>query len=862
MPALAQTLDDCRVIHLWVDPRNGDDDLAGGGGQGQGTLNPNGPFPQTIGFGPCQPSGLRPNDIRDPNQGQAVLLHAPYPFRTVTAAVAYINALPHVPPLGPLPYVSSTQPQITWEYAIIHLLPGLYGDEAMRAAQYHPDNGLFANGETFPIRLPPRVSVQGASALSTFFDLGESNTAFRFGDVDPVSGVAITGEHTFISGITFYRGGKGLTHPSFVNGKDHAAILLDSQVPSAPVITNCMFVRNWVGVLVNAAPAPATETPEVRHDGLTLINNTFAWNEVGVWNGQGADQQQTPGIGWSKINLINNILDGLPPQDLGSGQYCNTNLGWPNNPQTWPTNRFNFTAFEGVAAEDMRIPVGAANLDFNAYERTDRGVLGVFENYNFGNPPGNRASILMALPSTAIRPGTSNPIPDPTRNIAPYTGWFTGTVPGGAVLDPRGILYVRDLFCNGRSGSNAQFQATNAGFDGSPLDFRLCPSVGPGQTSTAQFPPPNALNPLVDNGWGGSFPVTMLNGNVIQDPPGFLPLGDSQPTWAFDAQEFDCEGYANPRIHDHAAFPNRGVGLPIDIGADEVADQIVGGYRFGTTTFLQLRGGHIANKQPFLTPIDNRFQYYLGPAGATLASAIDQPKFRTYQFGGQFLPGWPNGYLAGPTAPATWHSDELTPSSQPEYRPWRFDLTAAGLVPCSPNVCGSLSYMYRATTADVTPHLLPDAHPWWSASQSPQNLIPPALTLWQPCLGTGSYNMSLYVDPLASTINPPGTYVITVPGSFAWLDGSNLYGQPATFPTFNVWEWVPGTPRRITDFDAWCRGGDTTPREHRLPDTTRLVQQTVLEPVAVRFSLEWDGNGPFGPGDKNIQSFMVLIEQQ
>ena len=76
-----------------------------------------------------------------------------------------------------------------WEYAIIHVLPGLYArDKAYGpvVGTHNPDNGLQPNGEKFPIYLPPRVSIQGTSALNTVFDVTSpeddiAGPAFEFG---------------------------------------------------------------------------------------------------------------------------------------------------------------------------------------------------------------------------------------------------------------------------------------------------------------------------------------------------------------------------------------------------------------------------------------------------------------------------------------------------------------------------------------------------------------------------------------------------------------------------------------------------------------------------------------------------------
>jgi hypothetical protein len=123
---------------------------------------------------PLPPPQRRAGPARRASSGLD-LKHVPYPFKTITAAVQYIR---DNQPGADLPYTSSTTPPVEWSYAVIHLLPGIYGpgtsiDEGSR---------LPRNGETFPIVLPPRVSLQGTSALDTILD---ASTTHRLARPDP-----------------------------------------------------------------------------------------------------------------------------------------------------------------------------------------------------------------------------------------------------------------------------------------------------------------------------------------------------------------------------------------------------------------------------------------------------------------------------------------------------------------------------------------------------------------------------------------------------------------------------------------------------------------------------------------------------
>lgn len=969
------------VIHLWVGPHYGDDALAAGAG----TMNPNGAntivmaagcFTSgcTCGTGTtpcCQPAGLRPNDVLDPTGN--VLVHAPYPFRTITAAVAYINAIPGL--IGaaagtpPLPYTSPTTGKI-WKRAIIHLLPGLYSaDLPAGYNNHHPDNGLVPNGETFPILLPPGVSVQGCNALNTFFDL-RGSVAFLFGVfVDPATGqrvpgtaansVPVNGEDSSITRITFFGAGPDTSTPSNPLGTTQGAIVIDDEVSSAPTITNCVFLRNKIGILVNAAAGPTglPNDPDppldgsAIHDGLTIVNNTFVWNVVGIWNGQLADLPlSNPGVefvfGWSKLNVINNLFDRTVPGFNLTLQthVCKFDANPPENPYSWPTqslptspavpfpwirgvaNNPTDSSFGGLCAEDMSVRFFSQSSqpifeDFNAYERFDSPL---HEPYNITS---GYTSIPQLIPAVA-RPGSTNPIPHPTRELHEFTGFFNLNSNPGNDHAARGILFVRDLICSGQSVNPPTFvpstiNGTRTGFDGSRHDVRLSPSAAKSDDGVVDAP--NALNPAVDNGYGGGWPATMLNGQAVEEP-GRLDVADT--VWPFSNMEFDLEGWGNPRAFDHPTYAGMFPRLSadqqqqwemIDIGADELGDMIVIGYRWGTTSFVTLQigdpaNGVFANAVP--SAAANEWQWYLGPvtfnppptlpaASLTASFLGEQPFFRSFRdVSGATWPvfvDWPLTYSGpGPDNGVTWISNEsnLFPVIFP--RPWRFPPPTPPLAPgCASATCpgGVLSAswydVYHATNADVTPHLIPDLHPWWSqmTASTPSmgggigNFVPASLVFWQPCLGAGWFNQALYgwASPgsfpraTASAINPPGTLQggMAAVGSFDWLDATNYSGQGITsveFVRFRQWETNqrqpsgPLLPLRIDRFDQWCRGQDsavppTHPTEHQMPSTRITPLGGAAAAICIRFSLEFATSGAFSASGKNLQSFTVLIDR-
>ncbi|HHI78921.1 MAG TPA: hypothetical protein ENK02_02985, partial [Planctomycetes bacterium] len=643
--------------------------------------------------------------------------------------------------IPPLPYTSPFT-GITWEYAIIHLLPGWYADVSNGAPTgsngsyaptttppvdyYYKQNAQLANGngETFPIQLPNRVSIQGASALSTVFHAFPKPRQGTTPLGRPVFVFGMDANHaglgSFISSISIFGAEKpGLTADS--NG----AIYFGRNYPCSATITNCWIFGNLAGIVVDApyddgnGGAPFTDW----HN-LTITNNTFAWNGCGIWNGQYITPQNVPSRGISHLVLLNNLFDRtLPPLDPSTGGH--PAYPWPSGwPRSWPSVS-TLTAYEGISKADMTLQsTGGSNSisgNYNAYEKT---------HFDLGIPVGS-------LPPTFPRlvGGVEDRPADSIFDLSAITG-------NTATNKRRGILYIRDLIQNGRwrsiaDNKNTAFYPTvtakTVDFDFSPGDFRLSPAVvdarvdtavpwGPGEIDPQTQTVVGYLNPLVDKGWAPSttstFPLTFANGRSVQDYPGKLPLPSSdQSTWLFHNWDFDCEGFGNPRIHDHSAYPNGGGGI-MDIGADEVGDLIVAGQRFGTDHFFDVPANFGTNGT---FKESNRYIWFLGPPKA-LATSTVVPKPFFYK-----VP-----YNGGQTYQASWNPGPLPPSSY-----------------------------YGATEADTTPHLLPDAHPAW-ASSSPKPVNPE----WQTCVS--GYNPYLFLDPTSGVVNPSGAYPI-YPGEFRWL---------------------------------------------------------------------------------------------
>ena len=764
-----------RVLHVWVDPHYGVD----AGGFSATAFNPNG-------VNGCVAGEFQPVDVRDAaGLGTNLLLHEPYPFRTINGQFGALSTIPVLP-------FTSLVTGVRWDYAVIHLLPGRYAPiTALANNQY---SGMQSNQEVFPINLPDRVSLQGTSALNTILELDGLGPAIQFG---VVAGSA--GQNSFVDGVAIYNGIGG----TLFNPAAGSAIYLGPNQASTPTITNCFLYGNQVGILINSG-----DSDDVIHR-PTLFNNTIAWNQCGVWNGWFPLQiGQQNAIGVSLPACVNNIFDATPDRRL-------------TTPYPFPLfTGVTTSGFEGLDVADLTVSSVTPPADYNAYEQ-DAG----------GNKYNLQTAFLGFLPATQPRVATPAA---PGINIAAFTG-------GTSTVNFRGVLYVRDLLSNGR----ANFQANNLPWDASPHDFRLSPAVAPawitiispGSAPTQGGVPGGALNPLVDRGCS-TFPLTLLNARTISNKPGFLTLPTSQSTYNHTPYDKDCEGSGNPRVHDHPLYLSTG-GRLVDIGADELGELIVVGYRFGTTHFFNL-----TNLPGGVNPMDNKYLWYLG-APATLnnvpsPTSVARPFYHAHRlasgfFGGpgpsnmNFAPWYAVGpWLFGPRAPTFYYEPSIIP-----------------------------------ILTEITPHLSPDIHPWWGLGFA-------SFPVWQTCPPAPSYKPALYVNPSAGVINPPGTTAFPALG-FAYLDG--LTGTPFPYgigalhlilnsnPMFPiVLPWFGGAAT-LDLFDTWCRGTATSTGLNM--DTMVRTVNSANTIVALRYSLEnkTDTTWSFGLGtNHNVQSFLVMVE--
>lgn len=834
-------------MHVWVDPQYGNDSSAA-------ALNPH------SGINPadaCDNVTPAPNPMAvDPDPSFGLLYHAPYPFRTVTAAVNYINS---VFPSG-LPYANGlvgTSPQlytVTVSHVIIHCLPGKYAREVQQGGTLSfqdAHNLLYPNGEVFPIDLPNRVCVQGTSAMNTVFCLEQdsqqgarevgSGPAFRFGVSSDSRGVETT-----IDSISIY--GAPTDGVVETRSEPFSAIALTNDFASSPTITNCFIFGNGIGMFVDA-PVEAEEfhTP-------TLVNNTFCENTVGIWNGQWDLGNSSQGV--SELLLINNILDAkLRHWDRTSGALGNWEDTLPPYMQTnYGGNPFGGSAFEGIDAGDLRISNAAftspAQGDFNAYPANGIG------RDNFDRQ--------IAWPSLNLPITTEvGATPAPLVNLRAIAG-----VQGAN--DNRGVLYVRDLMLNAPFDATSKFinyglPAATVGVFGdvfcrNAMDFRLSPDAS---LATANATPyrlsdqsgGNAFrNPCVDRGYDGPFPVTMVNGRVLTYRPGQKWCVGGQcvaHSWTFSSWDTDCEGFGNARIFDHPIYTVtnpatqiQGAEGVIDIGADELGTHIVCGYRFGTTAFIHLENPLFG--PPTGQTHNNRFVWFLGPSN--IGGSTNSGEYASYG------DGYPYTLDPGVTLP---HEDSWDPADNSFYKP---------------------------TIVQTSPHLLPDIHPWWGLWLGGD----PSNPDWHHngCATPGApYNPALFNAPTVGHINPQGSTDNTAtPANFYWLEEQDYLGNPLANKALTVGTGAsdnfdpPGgsllSPGQIFFFGDWCENGLLGATSHTAHETWKQTSPNQADifglaegPFIIRrYSTERDiSTGPIlgsGPTASNLQSFWVLVEAE
>jgi len=735
-------------------------------------------------------------------------MNAPWPFRTMTAAVASIPTLP-----------TTSQTGIRWMYAILHLLPGWYASvqfntslqqEGATGNYYYLDNGLLASGENFPIQLPDRVSIQGTSVLNTVIQLAEENNnsepeaAFQFGMAPGNTGVG-----NFVSHVSIF----GHYHEVLAGQSQltAAAVYCGRVVPSTPTFTNCWFFGNECAFCLDAP----TQVPDQNgmldtwHE-ATITNCTFAWNKCGIWNGmQNAPNEvpPRPSFGRSRTILINNIFDSTPTQGPAM-----IRSRWQRTFPPFPT--VGKTNFEGISQADMQMSAPSFR-NWNAFERRD----------NDSNPTTgyNRNIQIGILPPTSVMPAGgkwASPFAPGTAtwgiNLSDYTGNTSTT-------NQRGIIFIRDLMENGRAAGVAfRPNSNDVDFDACPGDFRLSPAVAVARPSAT--PPGDTtyggLSPVVDSGWNPTsstnFPVTMWNGLTLTDYPGTLPMTTPIVPFDFHNWNWDGEGHGNPRILNHPAYTSAGDDR-IDMGGDELGEEIVAGFRFGTTHFARINNLHhpVGRAAPVVNnilPQSNRYLWFLGVAKNHAQPLVDnnRPYFRVID----------------------------TVNTRPWVDLWDFAPKASSLY-------------YEPETTDITPHLLPDIHPYWIGvfANKPSNPV------WQHCLGAPLYNVTLYLPVDLAIINAPGAYK-GFGTDYRWLDGTG------TSPVFTQFAALGG-PAAIDYFDDWCRARENN-QPSRLydtfPDYVTAAPPTLI--ISRRYSLEHKQKTPWRNSldGSNLQSFNVMTK--
>ncbi|MCB9892363.1 MAG: hypothetical protein H6833_11985, partial [Planctomycetes bacterium] len=313
------------VFHVYVDPIHGDDALASNQHMG---------MPPPPWFNPLFAGGSsakNPLSTHPVDPTWTTLQHAPFSFKTVTAAVTALTvSFPWTLP--------NSNRKVT--RAVIHCLPGLYGRGIGPGVvnRLDPRTGLRFNGDILPINLTPeKISIQGSGALNTIFDCERVTASTAF--VVPAGSIGERGRKRFIDGIcvrgarsgsVFGPAGSGVSFFAGVGGENQS------------VLSNCILTDNDVGVAIDGRSG-AVASP-------IIVNCTIAANRIGIWSGdfQALGSSTT---GYARPRILNSILDA---RDL-FGQWTST------------------SAFEGLHNNDLtvvQIGAQAVTIDFNAYDTT------------------------------------------------------------------------------------------------------------------------------------------------------------------------------------------------------------------------------------------------------------------------------------------------------------------------------------------------------------------------------------------------------------------------------------------------------------------------------------------------------------
>ncbi len=491
--------------------------------------------------------------------------------------------------------------------------------------------------------------------MDVIFDArGQATTIFD------VSTVALNQSHTqdFINGVTI-RNARSTASSPFGAG---AGVFIHGALQNQRTISNCFIVGNTVGIAV----ASDLTAPGQVHN-LAIINNTIAWNAIGIWNG---DAVLASPPSENALQVFNNLIDASPP-----------------NLTQYPVP---VSSFEGLSEQQMQV----AGLTGSA------GGIPIFTNVNAWSFGFHNLSVGTAnWPPVTVIGG----LPVAARNdLTPYIG--QGLRPASAVL------YVSDAL-----------RITMMGLEYSRNDFRLSPWA---QNALGQ----GARNPLVDRGialppqfTGYSALLTGIYPNwaTFLRPPGPSSLGDLiDPPATVNCWDWDAEGFGNVRIASRTGFSSVGgfldgplPGIPqIDLGADEMGELIMAGYLEGTRIF-----SHNVPGQPSI--IDHTRVFFLDLPSATyvrpehnlLIGGLESPSIY-YQWW-QHVPSPVNvalsaNYTRGNASPPSARYDLTTPP--PLALPWQ-----------------NRPVFMRNLTCDVAPHLIEDLHPLWSTYWSNYFIVPP-----------------------------------------------------------------------------------------------------------------------------------------
>ncbi len=680
--------------------------------------------PTKLGGNPTYPHRGKPLMYHtNTNEIGGVLTTAPYSFRTISAALTYVSQFNPGAATG-WPWVN-TKSQKKIIAFVIQLMPGLYGpilNPDSKGREIDPKSGLPWNGESFPLHIPDWVSIQGTSALNTIIDVrgNEANgpRTYAFGFSSNLNNLN-SHLYSFLDGLTIRNARTEMTCLAPAG----AAVYVDCTDGNCrPTISNCFIVMNDVGIAVDGAPDEDIQGP-------VIVNDTLAWNGIGIWNGELNATGQS--YGYVLLAIWNTLFDATPPP-AGTGIATTT-------------------AFEGVHNQDMEIVTADGPLNFNAWECGS----GPWGYANLGLvaplPPG----WVVTLPRTSPVPPT--PL-QPRVDIVNYTQ--------GGTPNSRGTLYVNDLFRNAQSK------------DRSPHDFRLSPKV-----SSAASTPPSILNPLVNAGYvhpvhnfsnGSVVGVQFANGitvNVVGlRGPGSHSLGYHSEFAQFDASDWDCDGFGNPRQENRSGF-SQGSYSNYDIGADELGELLMAGYIDSTRIFSRMvpQAGLIA---------DHTEVFFVNFPGATFPRPIfnaslsegfvevDYNWFDQAQVNPNAPNGLPNSNYTDGVSPIAavmskrWFL-QLTNAKPPHMRNLRCDITPHLHYDLSP-LWGEWFYIYRQGKKGlIDPY---SAHPWY---RDKLKLAPAAATndnfhLYYNPAGAGKYGPSACISGHPS---PPGTwwYLATIP---------------------------------------------------------------------------------------------------